>query len=238
MKKSHATIRSSATSSSSQLGFFSEENDRTNALRPLYLFCTEEASNKLFLFISSSRWHCWVKEGNVWGKLEIQTILSARDGSSKTYCFDGNVYDIDTLTIPFPFKNNATYTSERKNIRLTAINLSQDELECNDITYLEALDLSTIPETREQAQQQLKLTEKKQALQIEIQKIESIVHSLQHALETILQVQVPVNTPMQPLMDKIHYFQKIKSALCEEQSLLENPPEAKQPHRPMFARRI
>ncbi|TLY47214.1 MAG: hypothetical protein E6K54_06205 [Gammaproteobacteria bacterium] len=142
---------------SKPFGFFVEGNDSANNLQPLYLFCTKEPDNQLFFFITSSNSHCWVKQTNSWEKLEIKSLLFARDGGSRVYWFKENVYHVDTLDIPYPFRNNAQYTSlmQGQTIALTEITLSQEELDCNDISILEALDLAMLPETREQAQQRL-----------------------------------------------------------------------------------
>lgn len=121
--------------------------------------------------------HCWVKKANVWEKLEIKDLLLARDGGSRKYCFKKNTDNIDILDIPYPLKNNAKYTSlkEQKTVILTTITLSQEELDDNNITYLEDLDLKSIPETKKQAQQQLELAEKRQAAKREIQKVEVVI---------------------------------------------------------------
>ena len=97
--------------SSKPFGFFVEENDSANNLQPLYLLCTKEPDNQLFFFITSSNSHCWVKQANSWERLEIKNLLFARDGGSRTYCFKDNHYHIDRLDIPYPFRNNAQYTS-------------------------------------------------------------------------------------------------------------------------------
>lgn len=110
MKKTYAHRD---TSPSNQFSLFSKKDDSANP-KPLYLFSTEEDNNKLFLFITSSQTHCWVKEAKGWNKLEINNLLTARDGGSKTYCFKRNNYNIDTLDIPYPFNNNANYTSLKR----------------------------------------------------------------------------------------------------------------------------
>lgn len=212
--------------SSKPFGFFVEENDSANNLQPLYLLCTKEPDNQLFFFITSSNSHCWVKQANSWERLEIKNLLFARDGGSRTYCFKDNHYHIDRLDIPYPFRNNAQYTSliYGQTIALTAITLSQEELDCNDISNLEALDLTILPETREQAQQQLALVEKKQAIEKGIQKVGMIIHTLQRALETIFELEVPQRSSIQSLREQIHHYEKIKAELA--QSLLQQPAEA------------
>lgn len=226
MKKTNEN-RPSVIAFSSQLPLFSERNQRPNTLRPLYLFCTGEAENKLFFFISSSRSHCWVKKTKAWEKLEINDLLIARDGGSKTYCFKTNNYHIDTIHIPYPFRNNAQYTSfkKAKTFSLVIITLSQEEMDVNDISNLEAFDVTGIPETRMQAQQQLELAEKKQTIEREIQKIGNIIHGLQHELEIILSLETPVTDSVDSLMKQIHYYQTLKADLNERQRLLEQSAE-------------
>lgn len=84
----------------SQSYLFSEKNEQINKVKPLYLFCTEEANDKLFFFISNADTHCWVKKANVWEKLEIKNLLLTRDGGSRIYCFKQNAHNIDQLNIP------------------------------------------------------------------------------------------------------------------------------------------
>ncbi len=225
MKKNHSH---QGTLASSQFSLFPKRDDSVNNPRPLYLFCTEEANNKLFLFLSSSKTHCWVKEAKVWNKLEIHDLLTARDGGSKTYGFKRNNYNMDTLNIPYPFNNNASYTSlkEGKTVPLTRISLSEEELDANDITNLEAFDLTGIPETREQVQQQLELAEKKQAIKTEIHKIKVIIGSLQRAFDTILTLDTVQRNSIRLLTDQMSHYVELKEDLDEKYLLLQQPTEA------------
>lgn len=227
MPKTEPIITKSIDKWVASQSLFSEKNQQINKVKPLYLFCAEEANNKLFFFISDASTHCWIKKANGWEKLEIKDLLLARDGGSRIYCFKQNADNIDILNIPYPLKNNAKYTSlnEDKTVILTTITLSQEELDGNNITHLEDLDLKSIPETKKQAQQQIELAEKKQAAKRDIQNVEVVISLIQRALEKIQKLEAPDRESIEILSNQIRNYKKIKSDLCEKQHLLENSPE-------------
>lgn len=103
--------------------------------------------------------------------------------------------------------------------------LSEEELDANDITNLEAFDLRGIPETRE-VQQPLEWIEKKQAVKTEIQKVEVIIGSLQSAFDTVLALETIQRNSLPVLTDQLGHYTDLKEDLEEKYRLLEQPTEA------------
>lgn len=200
--------------------FFSVR-DSTNKPKPRYLFCTEnDKNNPLSVFITTSIENFWIKRGlNDWQELKIKHLLKPKEENSTIYFFEKNDY-MDSLNISI-VKNKAYALKETLEIPLDTIHLSQEALHKRGIPNLSLLDLTSIPETREEVQKKLDLDEKRQ----EIQKVENIIILLGKTIENILNLKYPPIESVNRLSDQINIYKEQKILYAKQLQALENPIE-------------
>lgn len=206
---------------------FFEQNASANKPKPLYLFDIEgDTNNQLLFFITDSHDQCWIKKGADWKEVKIKNLLLERDGGSRTYYFEHNA--INSLEMPFRKQAYCTMIDKSK-ILLKKIPLSQEILHEMAIPNLDLLDLTTVPKTKEEVQQKIKLTEEREKIYEEIQKIESIISLLGRAKETMEKLNAPNQESIDLLTNQIKDHKEKLPGLREKRDLLDKELESLKP---------